>query len=111
MRKIVPALALCAAFTLGAIVGPHAASALTKAATLTPPANYQAGGWTITLTGNAENGGTSTQWSASTYACAHDAPTGGTDCATHTVATSSPPADIQTFVNNRLSQWRANRGY
>jgi hypothetical protein len=106
MRR--PILTL-AAVILASLAAGYALAA-NRSATLVPPADYTAGGWTVTLTGNATPGSTSSQWCATTHACAHDA--GGIDdCASHTVCTASPPTDITTFVNNRLAAWRANRGY
>ncbi len=99
------------ALALAALAAAGLALAATKSATLVPPPDYTAGGWTITLTGNSGPGATSTQWCATTYACAHDGASGVDDCASHTVCTAAPPADITAFVNNRLSAWRANRGY
>ena len=103
---------MLAVLPIGLVLGAGSALAAQKALTLNGPANYTAGGWVVHIQANAPLGTTATSWTATTQTCAYDSSLGvNADCKDVVETSSTPPAVITDFVNQRLANWRAVQGY
>lgn len=79
--------------------------AATKSATLTPPADHTAQGWSICLAPTAVVG----TYTLTVNACAKDAVTGISDCEVQSISGSG--VSIDAFADARLAAWRTAFGY
>lgn len=79
--------------------------------TLVPPTGITSGGYSICITNNAALGAVGDTLIVTTRACGLDGVTKHKECADNAERTKTPPAEMISFINTRLANWRTANGY